>query len=919
MSYQVNYNERSWAIDVIGFIKTYLHNKTFSVKDAGGEQTLKVDGGALFPDVLLFGDESSSLILQGWELKMPDTPINDTEFRENAQIKANALGLDSFLLWNVTYAHLYVRDKENPEMFVFKKSWDKLHHIKNRKDVLSHKKQWQNLTKEIIEDLNELFTSGELEGRGFIEAYESGGIISLILKNTANVAEQIRQKVAQDSNFKSKLTIWKLIYKSEYGKNDEDEKELLAKNILSNWVGKFLFAHILSGFHTDLRTDLKIDETATPNEVLDIFKEISNRYNFWTIFSDSLGLDVIPTSTWNQLLQFNNFLYDIKLGSISQESLSRILESTVNVAVRKLRGQYTTPYILAKLLVAITVKNPTKDKVIDPCSGSGTIIRSAMEQKISVVNFDEASKLIYASDQDHQANQITTFALMRPELMNLPVRIFNEDVFNLQPDLDVEFKNPSNGKVLKEKLGLFDTIVSNFPFVSQNGRKQYGNAIQMVNASFGDRSEALSGKSDISAYIPFSLSKILKDKGMMGIIITNAWLGTEWGDDFFEKLVKTYHLKTVITSGAGRWFKNSEVVTNILILEKTSKISDKLDTDFIILKKPLIDLTDSETFDITVAEIQTGTVHDAESLSIHSISLENLKKFQEYGLRGTMQFLECDWILNLKLKPLSNLVKISRGERRGWNDMFYPEQGHGIEDIYIRPVLKNSRSLTGYSAKAEQEAFSCSATIDELKYKGHTGALKWIRKFENIKNSDNQPLVEVLARSNMHWYEMQTENLADYVFSLNFDKRLFISKFDEPSFADQRLVCMKTKNNHLKDDAILHALLNSAISYLFIEGMFFGKGLGALDLNKNRFEKYMHILDFTTLDNADRNKIITSFESLKSRRVMDIFDELESEDRIKFDQTIIDVFKIPVSLDKIYEDLITLVSLRQTAKITDLS
>ena len=90
MSYQVNYNERSWAIDVIGFIKTYLHNKTFSVKDAGGEQTLKVDGGALFPDVLLFGDESSSLILQGWELKMPDTPINDTEFMENAQIKANA-------------------------------------------------------------------------------------------------------------------------------------------------------------------------------------------------------------------------------------------------------------------------------------------------------------------------------------------------------------------------------------------------------------------------------------------------------------------------------------------------------------------------------------------------------------------------------------------------------------------------------------------------------------------------------------------------------------------------------------------------------------------------------------------------------------------------------------------------------------
>lgn len=919
MSYQVNYNERSWAIDVIGFIKTYLHNKTFSVKDAGGEQTLKVDGGALFPDVLLFGDESSSLILQGWELKMPDTPINDTEFMENAQIKANALGLDSFLLWNVTYAHLYVRDKENPETFVFKKSWDKLHHVKNRKDVLSHKKQWQDLTKEIINDLNELFTSGELEGRRFIEAYESGGIISLILKNTANVTEQLKQKIAQDSNFKSKLTIWKLIYKSEYGKNDEDEKELLAKNILSNWVGKFLFAHILSGFHTNLRTDLKIDETATPNEVLDIFKEISNRYNFWTIFSDSLGLDVIPSSTWSQLLQFNNFLYDIKLGSISQESLSRILESTVNVAVRKLRGQYTTPYILAKLLVSITVKNPTKDKVIDPCSGSGTIIRSAMEQKISVVNFDEASKLIYASDQDHQANQITTFALMRPELMNLPVRIFNEDVFNLQPDLDVEFKNPSNGKILKEKLGVFDTIVSNFPFVSQNGRKQYGNAIQMVNASFGDRSEALSGKSDISAYIPFSLSKILKDNGMMGIIITNAWLGTDWGDDFFEKLVKTYHLKTVITSGAGRWFKNSEVVTNILVLEKTSKISEKLDTDFIILKKPLIDLTDNETFDITVAEIQTGTVHDAESLSIHSISLENLKKFQKYGLRGTMQFLESDWILNLKLKPLKDFVVMRRGERRGWNKMFYPETGHGIEPEYIKPVLKSARDVKGYITRPNKEAFCCSVALEELQSRGHTGALKWIRKFEHATNNTNQPLIKTLARKNMFWYEMQTKNLGNYIFSMNFDKRIFISRFDEPSFADQRLVYMKVKEKHLSDNLIIHALLNSSLSYLFIEGMFFGKGLGALDLNKTRFAKYMHILDFTKLEKSDKEKIINAFEPIVNRSVMDIYDELENEDRINFDQTIINVFKIPVSLNKIYEDLVTLVNLRQTAKITDLS
>lgn len=917
MTIQVNYNERSWAIDIIGYIKTYLSGRNLTIKDAGGEQTLRTEGSSLFPDILLFGDEGSSMILQGWEMKMPDTPINDKELIDNASSKANYLGLNSFILWNVTYAHLYIKDDSGN--FVFKKAWDELHDIKARRDVLRNKKRWEALTKTIIEELNELFYSGDLEGRRFIDVYESGGLTSLIMQNSAVVAEAINKKSSESSYFKSQLTIWKLRFKSEYGQSNEDEKDILAKTILSNWIGKFLFAHILTGFHTDLRNYLDIDENATPTEVLGIFKNISEKYNFWTIFSDSLALDILPPVTWKQLLQFNNFLYSVKLGSISQKNLSRILESIVNVSVRKLRGQYPTPYILAKLLVSITIKNPVADKIIDPCSGSGSIIRAALEQKISFTNPNEVSKLIYASDQDHQANQITTFALLRPELIKLPLRVFNEDVFNLTPDLEVTFKDPSDGKVLKEKLGMFDDIVSNLPFVSQDGRKQYSDAIQLVNQLFSSEEEPLSAKSDISAYIPFSLSKLLKNNGMMGLIITNAWLGTDWGDTFFEKIIENYHLKKVITSGAGRWFINSEVVTNILVLEKLPQINDSLETDFIILKKPLVDLVDEETFDITVAEIQTGTVHDAESLSIHSISLSKLKKFSKYGLRGTMQFLEADWMLQLKLKPLKNFIDIHRGERRGWNPMFYPSKGHGIEDIYIKPVLKSSRHVTGYMATAEGEAFSCSATLDELKDRGHTGALNWIKRFENEKNNKNIPLIESLARSNMHWYEMRTDNLFDYIFSLNFDKRIFISKFIEPSFADQRLVCMRVKKNYLNENDILHAILNSAISYLFIEGMAFGKGLGALDLNKDRFEKYMHILNFTVLDDTDKSKIINSFQPLKARNVMEIYDELEQEDRINFDQTIIDVFKIPISLKETYNYLSTLVSLRQTARITNLS
>lgn len=61
----VTYNERSWAIDLIGHLKHLAAPGNRSIKDAGGEQTIKTKGGNLFPDVLLFGDRMTARILQG--------------------------------------------------------------------------------------------------------------------------------------------------------------------------------------------------------------------------------------------------------------------------------------------------------------------------------------------------------------------------------------------------------------------------------------------------------------------------------------------------------------------------------------------------------------------------------------------------------------------------------------------------------------------------------------------------------------------------------------------------------------------------------------------------------------------------------------------------------------------------------------
>ena len=62
---------------------------------------------------------------------------------------------------------------------------------------------------------------------------------------------------------------------------------------------------------------------------------------------------------------------------------------------------------------------------------------------------------------------------------------------------------------------------------------------------------------------------------------------------------------------------------------------------------------------------------------------------------------------------------------------------------------------------------------------GHSGALKWIEKFENIRNGTGKLLPDALKRPGGFWYEMEDDTKAEFVTALNPDKRLFVARFPE--------------------------------------------------------------------------------------------------------------------------------------------
>jgi len=81
--------------------------------------------------------------------------------------------------------------------------------------------------------------------------------------------------------------------------------------------------------------------------------------------------------------------------------------------------------------------------------------------------------------------------------------------------------------------------------------------------------------------------------------------------------------------------------------------------------------------------------------------------------------------------------------------------------------------------------------------------LQWIRSFENQNNETGVPLTQSLRKANMFWYEMKTDNMADFVANVNYDRSLFIATFANRSFIDQRMIGLSLKEDYQNENRIL--------------------------------------------------------------------------------------------------------------------
>jgi len=909
-------NERSWAIVIISEIRTMLKGLNLKIKSAGGESTLSVNKKSMFPDVLLYEDEAQNRILQGWELKMPDVLITDEALVKDATRKAIALDLNSFVIWNFTYGKLYIR-KSNGD-FEEAKVWSGTNHIKSREDVTTYKAEWLPIIKDIVLTVNEFLIKGTISASSIETMISDGLMTEIIQRNKDLVAENLILEIGSNMTMESRLKVWWNAFHEEYDKDESDMYSAYAKSILLNWTNRIMFANTIKKYHNCAYIIDKIDSTSTPSDGNAIIDEIVEQGDFYNVFKKLEYNEIVPEDTWIDIVDYNQFLVENEIEKIDQAVLQEILEKTVNTAKREIRGQYATPYCLADLLCQITIHN-WNDECADLCAGTGTIARAIIKNKTERLRDSEFAFITtWIADKYAYPLQIANIAVTNMEALNIPLNIFQSDVFAIKSKGKIEIKSPIDGSGIEREVPNFGAIVSNLPFVEYN--KIATDEIEYISEyrqQIKDNTgiEFTLGKTDLYNYLPFKLYELLEDGGKLGIILSNSWLGTDIGKKFFDALLYYYDIRAVVISNCGRWFKNADVVATLLILQKKEIIIPDQDAkiNFWMLNKDIEQLNRSEKETIVNSIVLEEEI-DSTVASAKNYSIEMIRKITDKGITLNALFHNVSWVNELAdcLIPIEEILTVKRGERRGWNDLFYPSENSEIESEYIKPVLKNPALLKSYTAQTDIVAFCCHKSKDELRQLGHIGALNWIEKFENLRNGTGKLLPEALKRSGSFWYEMDDATKADFVTALNPDRRLFVSKFEESTFVDQRFTRMLIKNTNISKD-LLHALLNSLFGMFAIEAIGFGRGLGVLDASSTKL-KNMYMINPQIISDTDALEIMELFDKIKNRNVMDTEDELEDADREIFDRKILKAIGHEELYEAIKESLLSMQYTRHTVK-----
>ncbi len=963
-------NERVWAGQIISWIQEEIREKKTVFQDATNDAGIKLDSGKTkFPDILLFTDKISGIVFNGWELKFPDTSVDDKEMLLNALEKAERINSDSFVTWNGTEAIIWKIENDNYTLKNISKLkvYSKEKSINVRGDLADPIKYKQNepllrarLIK-ILHDLELLYLDGKLKqainiSDNFIEAVKEAS--EIILPQFQNEIEKLK---GGNASFRKEFNQWK-IYESSTLKilasssrrpETVIEEEVLAKFSFYNLIGKIIFYLTLSENLSGSLKKLDLKTSKNVKQTLENHFEEASRIDYQAVFQPYFTDVINFSSSVNEaLFALFKSITKVDFVVLPTDVIGTILENLVPKDEKQKFGQYFTPATLANL-VSFPAIDTANDFIFDPTSGTGTFLNSFYQILKYHGNKNHAQLLnqIWGNDISHFPAILSVINLYKQKVNqtdNFP-RVIRDDYFNLQTGKKIIFPDSKDyTKQIKQSIPSFDAIASNFPFIQQ---EDIPNEILTIffrekfeakqKAFLKDNAFKINERSDYFTYCIYNAIHFLKPKGHLSAITSNAWLGKEYGFQFKKFLLDNFHTKYVVRSKAEHWFLDSKVSTIFSVFQHSN---NKEATKFITINFKLEEYFDQENITTQLKQIEEfysdidlcsdvrnknwkkdlsfdNLYHRNDGLVSVSIasksdllkSIDSLENWDTFFISSQL-FEKFD----NHLAPLyPDIIDAFRGERTGWNEMFVIPSDEvaesGIEKKFLVPYVKSPTELKKleFDGNYDNYLFVCDLPLDKLRIK-YNGAYNWIQKFKNAKNKNGTKTIQEACEGHKpFWYSLRPKQ-ASIVTAINPFERFFFSYAEDPFTIDQRLVAITV--NEGNDIELITALFNSVVTFLNIEMRGTSRNLGALDLNANYF-KTLRVLNPNSLTGKEKQQIKSAFQPLKEREIGTIFTELKKTDRINFDKVILRSFGIDEKiLPSLYQILSAAVYDRVTMK-----
>lgn len=909
-------NERSEGSEVITEMNILFSKFDFKMKVAIGELSLRSKNAqdkrndTLFPDAIIFSDTNRLEPLIGWEFKMPEVSISNQEFYNNARDKANRMGTKVFVLWNFQYASVYINttgmwpEQGNPTYF-----YDEFSKILiDRNSIHSNSDLWKKQLKKILEDL-----SYDIEAKKFDSApieFNIGSYIETISDILTPLLSDFFYN-SKDILFKTYMRKWRDTEQAElqYVKSKEtdlDVSNAYARNVIIRWINRFIFAHILKRQYIGINDSLvDFSEDKNLNNLAIALNRLVDTTDFYTIFHVTDYETNMPKKVIESLNEFNRFLNTTNLSDVDSVFVSKLLENIIEISKRELMGLYTTPIPLANLLVGITMQK-AEGNFADVTTGSGTIAR-AVQQRLRKFNQSEKyiHEHVWASDRYNFPLQIANLNLTTLNSLNLKNIVYQQNALQLSVDQLVEIVDPLSGEKQQLSIPKFDYIVSNLPFISSNYISEED---KNLSKPIINKFEGLNEKSDLYQLIIMKLSDLLVDSenSRIGVITSNSWTNIKKNyRSFYNVLIQKFHVEMIIMPEESRWFKNAEVVATIIILS-IKEFKKNNNTRFIRIPKNFEEFV-PEIIDDVLSE-EKNPQHYMETINTESEILDKLSM----GLSIESMFNNQHWIKSIKqnLISFSHFVEGGRGTRTGRDKLFITtnQKTNSIDSV---PFLKNAKEINSFEVKKTTHYYFY--TIDSLDVIKSDNRLKTIEYINSI--SSTPEAIKQKEKHGEQWFSAeQAPQFADFATTINPEKRFFWARMIPRAAVNQRVTAFRVIEQYREDTELLHAILNSIVSQYMLAGSGFGRALGATDLTSDGI-KQMYILDITQLNANQKASIITAWSRVKSKSILSIFDQIEDEEWISFNKSVLASFNIDANVYyQISDDLISLVRRRISAK-----